>query len=102
MRDEFEAWATEQGHFKPASAMSRDFYEGLWDAYAAGQRAALPQKPSSRDIVLMAGAILGQPYGTADNRHPWWTLAVLHAERAYATLHKLRNCKDAAIRKDQP
>lgn len=46
----------------------------------------LPVDPTSKVIVLMAGAILKQAEGTADNRDPDWPAAVETAERAYAAM----------------
>lgn len=43
-------------------------------------------EPHPKQICLMAGAILGQPEGTCDNRHPYWPQACEQAERAYAAL----------------
>ena len=42
--------------------------------------------PTNQQIVMMAAAILGQPPGTADNRHPFWLQAVEQAERAFCAL----------------
>lgn len=39
-----------------------------------------------KQLCMMAAAILGQPPGTMDNRHPYWPEAVKQAERAYAAL----------------
>lgn len=44
---------------------------------------ALPEVPTSKQVVLMAGAILHQQHGTADTRHPDWPQAVEQAEKAY-------------------
>lgn len=43
-------------------------------------------EPTSKQIVLMAGAILQQPLGTADNRHPDWETAVQKSENAYSAM----------------
>lgn len=39
-----------------------------------------------KQLCMMAAAILDQPPGTMDNRHPYWPEAVKQAERAYAAL----------------
>lgn len=57
--------------------------DGL-DAGNSGNK--LPAQPTSKQIVLMAGAILHQAHGTADTRHPAWAQAVEQAERAYRAL----------------
>ena len=44
---------------------------------------AVPVEPTSKQVVLMAGAILQQAQGTADTRHPYWHQAVEQAEKAY-------------------
>lgn len=46
----------------------------------------LPASPHPRDICLMAAAILGQPEGTMDNRHPYWPQVCEQAERAYRVI----------------
>lgn len=111
MREEFEAdrrkaWGEEASSRQADWLLERrgEDYRDLgihhewrqWQAaYAAGQRAeALPKEPLSRDIVMMAGAILDQQFGTADSRHPWWSMAVAQAERAYAALFAIRNRKE--------
>lgn len=43
----------------------------------------VPVEPTSKQIVLMAGAILHQQHGTGDTRHPCWPQAVEQAEKAY-------------------
>lgn len=43
---------------------------------------------TSKQIVMMAGAILNQAAGTADTRHPDWPLAVAQAERALEAAQK--------------
>ena len=57
--------------------------------YTAAQVLAMGRvlpEPTSKQIVLMAGAILHQAHGTADTRHPAWAQAVEQAERAYRAL----------------
>ncbi len=44
---------------------------------------AVPVEPTSKQVVLMAGAILQQQHGTGDTRHPCWPQAVEQAEKAY-------------------
>lgn len=43
----------------------------------------VPTEATSKQMVLMAGAILLQETDTADNRHPDWDVAVEKAELAY-------------------
>ncbi len=43
----------------------------------------VPAEPTSKQICLMTGAILGQPKGMADNRDPRWLTAAKAAEAAY-------------------
>lgn len=57
-----------------------------------------PPEPSSKQIVMMAAAILGQPEGTADNRDEAWPVAVARAERAYRAL--LRISHESTDRKE--
>lgn len=57
--------------------------------YTAAQVQAMGRvlpEPTSKQIVLMAGAILHRAHGTADTRHPGWAQAVEQAERAYRAL----------------
>lgn len=46
----------------------------------------VPVEPGAKALTLMAGAILYQPFMTADNRHPYWKHAVEQAEAAYRVL----------------
>lgn len=52
---------------------------------------------TSQQIVMMAAAILGQPEGTANNRHPEWPIAVAQAERAYAALFAIAAHEQARV-----
>lgn len=48
--------------------------------------APVPQEPTSKQVVLGAGALLGQPENTADNRHPDWHSAVAKARSVYLAM----------------
>lgn len=56
-------------------------------AWQAARRApAVPQEPTSKQVVLGAGALLGQPEHTADNRHPEWHSAVEKVRKVYLAM----------------
>lgn len=70
-------------------AKSKEF--DCWQkAEAAWNRRApavpVPQEPTSKQVVLGAGALLGQPENTADNRHPDWHSAVAKARSVYLAM----------------
>ena len=57
------------------------------EAWQAARRApAVPQEPTSKQVVLGAGALLGQPEHTADNRHPEWHSAVEKVRKVYLAM----------------
>ena len=53
---------------------------------ACAQAAPVPQEPTSKQVVFGAGALLGQPENTADNRHPDWHSAVAKARSVYLAM----------------
>lgn len=53
---------------------------------AARRAPAVPQEPTSKQVVLGAGALLGQPERTADNRHPEWHSAVEKVRKVYLAM----------------
>lgn len=60
-------------------------------AFLAGMQAArsnpvVPKEPTSKQVVLGAGALLGQPENTADNRHPDWHSAVDKVRKVYIAM----------------
>jgi len=61
-------------------------WTGLFTAAQVQAMSRVMPEPTSKQIVLMAGAILHQAHGTADTRHPGWAQAVEQAERAYRAL----------------
>jgi len=69
---------------KPASADLTPMLELLeaWNRRAP----AVPQEPTSKQVVLGAGALLGQPERTADNRHPEWHSAVEKVRKVYLAM----------------
>lgn len=58
----------------------------LLDAARRAPAAPVPQEPTSKQVVLGAGALLGQPENTADNRHPDWHSAVAKARSVYLAM----------------
>lgn len=48
--------------------------------------APVQEEPTSKQVVLGAGALLGQPENTADNRHPDWHSAVAKARSVYLAM----------------
>lgn len=48
--------------------------------------APVQEEPTSKQIVLGAGALLGQPENTADNRHPDWHSAVAKVRKVYLAM----------------
>lgn len=69
-----------------------DTMESAWRGFQLGKQAAsrapapVLREPTSKQIVLGAGALLGQPEHTADNRHPEWHSAVEKVRKVYLAM----------------
>lgn len=97
-RAEFEAWARGYGTWEVKRdddvALGTTGYTDItltvaWHAVQAARRAPVapvPQEPTSKQVVLGAGALLGQPEHTADNRHPEWHSAVEKVRKVYLAM----------------
>jgi hypothetical protein len=73
---------------RPAVEIQKQMLQNR-DAIEAARRAPavpVPQEPTSKQVVLGAGALLGQPENTADNRHPDWHSAVAKARSVYLAM----------------
>lgn len=83
---EFEAWWQEHGQFCRAGGgdYEKTFAYRAWQA--ARRAPVVPQEPTSKQVVLGAGALLGQPEHTADNRHPEWHSAVEKVRKVYLAM----------------
>ena len=90
-RAAFEAWAKSEnmnigsdcdGYIHADTAVA----SMAWQAARRAPAAPVPQEPTSKQIVLGAGALLGQPENTADNRHPDWHSAVTKARSVYLAM----------------
>lgn len=94
-RAEFEEFASVNGE-RPELVARNQAGEYLrldtatgWMWWQAARRAPaepVPQEPTSKQVVLGAGALLGQPENTADNRHPDWHSAVAKARSVYLAM----------------
>lgn len=97
-REEFDTWWNEfaPSGFDRGAGYEKTFAYAAWKAQADRAAAqvldmgrvppgnvAVPIEPTSKQVVLMAGAILQQKHGTADTRHAYWPQAVEQAEKAY-------------------
>ncbi|WP_260673741.1 hypothetical protein [Comamonas aquatica] len=97
-RAEFEAWARGYGTWEVKRdddvVLGTTGYTDItltvaWYAVQAARRAPavpVPQEPTSKQVVFGAGALLGQPENTADNRHPDWHSAVAKARSVYLAM----------------
>lgn len=83
IRGVFLRWSKKHQIYQPHSEQIR------WEAWKASRRAPaapVPQEPTRKQVVFGAGALLGQPENTADNRHPDWSSAVAKARSVYLAM----------------
>lgn len=90
-RELFEVWALEdtmnQNQRDSDGKYRQIKMQWMWQAWQAALRApVVPQEPTSKQVVLGAGALLGQPEHTADNRHPEWHSAVEKVRKVYLAM----------------